>query len=144
MGCRASGYEVWVSQLQPHTRIDSPGIVRGLVIAVFCRVKTIVRTRVRVRSAQTSCSRFQRYDCWKCPKYSKYRYTQDSNPHPLTGDRTSLTHASRYIRIYAHFLVYDRKRSCRVNTDTKSIWGLQFPHLYPISRSFRSKTHKLY
>ena len=49
MGCRASGYEVWVSQLQPHTRIDSPGIVRGLVIAVFCRVKTIVRTRVRVR-----------------------------------------------------------------------------------------------
>ena len=40
---------MWGVQLQPHARIDSPGIVRGLVIAVFSRVRTIVLTRVRVR-----------------------------------------------------------------------------------------------
>ena len=47
--------------------------------------------------------------------------TQDSNPHLLTGDRISLTYASRYIRIYPQFLGYDRKQVFRVNTDITSI-----------------------
>ena len=37
----------------------------GADIAVFSRVRTIVRA---------SCSGFQRYDCWKCPNHSEYRY----------------------------------------------------------------------
>ena len=36
-------------------------------MAVFSRVRTIVRA---------SCSCFKRYDCWKCPNYSEYRYKE--------------------------------------------------------------------
>ena len=43
-------------------------------IAVFSRVRTIVRTRVRVRSAQTSCSRSQKLYRWTCPNQNEYSY----------------------------------------------------------------------